>query len=57
MVHRNLLGPIPRPVTPEVGELGEVIAPVPLTKVHVPTAGATAVFPAKVAVLVGRQNC
>jgi len=57
MVHRNLLGPIPRPVTPEVGELGEVIAPVPLTKVHVPTAGATAVFPAKIAVLVGRQNC
>src|ERR1035437_9966686 len=38
---------MPKPVTPDVGEDGVVIVPVPLTKVHtpVPTTGA---FPAKI---------
>ena len=51
IVHRNVLEPTTNPVTPEVGELGVVIVPVPLTKLHmpVPIAG---VFPANVAVAV-----
>lgn len=47
MVHLNVQAPA-RPVSPEVGELGVVIVPVPEINVHnpVPTAG---VFPARVA--------
>ena len=47
---------MPSPVTVELGEFGLVMLPVPFTKVQVPTAGATAVLPAIVAVLVGRQK-
>ena len=45
-----MFGPTPNPVTPDVGELGEVIVPDPLTRVHnpVPVVG---VFPASVAVV------
>ena len=56
MDQRNTFVPCPRPVTPDVGLLGEVIVPVPLTKAHVPTAGAVATLPDSVAVLVGWQN-
>jgi hypothetical protein len=50
MVHWKTLAPIPNPVTPEVGEEGVVIVPVPETRVHkpVPVVG---VFPASVAVV------
>ncbi len=50
MVHWNVLVPTANPVTPEVGELGVVIVPVPAIKVHnpVPTTG---VLPAKVEVV------
>ncbi len=49
-VQRNVLGPTPRPVTPEVGLVGVVMVPVPLTKVQVPPP-VVGVFPAKVAVV------
>ncbi len=35
-VHLKVFGPTPKPVTPEVGLVGVVIVPVPLTRVHVP---------------------
>jgi hypothetical protein len=49
IVHWKELTPNPKPVIPEVGEVGVVIVPLPDIKVHspVPTIGA---FPAKVAV-------
>ena len=49
IVQRKVFAPTPSPVTVEVGELGIVIVPDPLTNVHVqvPT---VAVLPAKVAV-------
>ena len=51
IVQRNVLAPTPNPVTPELGELGAVIVPLPLTKLQmpVPTVG---VFPANVVVAV-----
>ena len=51
MVHRNVLVPKLNPVTPEVGEVGVVTTPVPVTTVQnpVPIVGA---FPASVAVVV-----
>ena len=48
-VHRKVLTPAPNPVSPELGEFGEVIEPAPEIKVHVPTPVAGA-LPAKVAV-------
>lgn len=42
--------PIVKPVTPEVGDVGEVIVAVPETTVHVPVP-VTGVFPANVAVV------
>ena len=36
MVQRNTLGPTPKAVTVEFGELGEVMVPLPLTSVQVP---------------------
>ena len=50
-VHRRVTVPVTSPVSPDVGELGVVIVPVPETTVHkpVPTLG---VFPARVAVVV-----
>ena len=49
-VHRKVLdAPAVRPVTPDVGEAGVVIAPVPAIFVQVPDPCA-GVFPAKVAV-------
>ena len=47
IVHINVFVPTLRPVTPEVGEDGELIVPVPATNVHnpVPTKG---VLPANV---------
>src|SRR5437870_12957964 len=51
IVHRNTLAPYPKLLTPELGLLGVVIVPLPLTKLHVPVP-TVAVFPASVAVLV-----
>ena len=48
IVQRNVLAPIPRPVTVLVGLVGVVIVPVPLTKVQTPLP-LTAVLPANVA--------
>ena len=50
IVQRNIFTPKANPVIPEVGELGELIVPVPETNVQfpVPTVG---VFPARVAVV------
>jgi len=50
MVQRNTFAPTPKPVSPEVGELGVVTVPAPETRVHepVPTVG---VLPARVAVV------
>src|SRR5690606_37628256 len=56
MVQRKRFTPMPKPVTVVLAAFGLVMAPVPLTKVQVPTAGNTAVFPASVAELFGRQN-
>ena len=42
------MAPNPNPVTVDVGELGFVIVPLPLTNVHVPVP-TVGVFPAKVA--------
>ena len=39
------------------GDSGVVIVPEPWIKVQVPTAGAVAVLPARVALLAGRQSC
>jgi hypothetical protein len=50
-VHLNLLVPLPKPVTVEVGLFGLVIVPVPVTKVHVPVSGAVIVEPARVALV------
>lgn len=36
IVQRNTFAPTPNPVTVVAGELGLVIVPVPLTKLHVP---------------------
>src|SRR5438477_9632168 len=54
IVHRNTLAPYPKLLTPELGLLGVVIVPLPLTKLHVPLP-AVAVFPASVAVLVSQK--
>ena len=48
IVHSKTLGPVPKPVTPEVGEDGVVIVPEPLINVHAPVP-VVGVFPAKVA--------
>jgi len=48
MVHTNLLFPMARPVTEEVGELMEVMVPPPETSDHVPVPF-TAIFPLRVA--------
>ncbi len=50
IVHSKTFGPTPNPVTPDVGEVGVVIVPAPLTNVHnpVPTVG---VLPANAAVV------
>ena len=50
IVQRNTFDPTPRPVTPEVGDEGVVIVPLPLINVHVPTP-VVGVFPANVAVV------
>ena len=54
IVHLNMLGPYPKPVTPEAGLFGVVIVPVPLTSVHrpVPTVG---VFPANVVLVISHR--
>ena len=61
-VHRKVFAPNPRPVTEEVGELGEAMVPDPDTRVHVPVLATNklvpvlnvppvvSVFPAKVVV-------
>ena len=46
-VQRNTLAPMPRPVTDAPGLFGSTMAPAPLTKVHVPTAGAFTALPAR----------
>jgi hypothetical protein len=50
MVHSKTFAPAPNPVTPDVGDVGDVILPEPLIKVHkpVPEAG---VFPVNVVVV------
>ena len=50
IVHRKTFAPTPSPVTPEVGLVGVVIVPAPLTNVHVPVP-TVAVLPASVAVV------
>jgi hypothetical protein len=50
MVQVNTFAPTPKPVTPEVGDEGVVIVPVPLVSVQVPVP-TVGVFPANVAVL------
>lgn len=50
IVHWKTFAPTPKAVTPDVGEDGVVIAPAPLTNVHVPVP-VTAVLPASVAVV------
>ena len=50
IVQVNTFAPTPRPVTPDVGEDGVVIVPVPLVNVQVPVP-IVGVFPAKVAVV------
>jgi hypothetical protein len=50
IVQVNTFGPTPNPVTPEVGEEGVVMVPVPLVSVHAPVP-AVGVFPASVAVV------
>ena len=47
IVHINTFGPTPRPVTPDVGDVGLVIVPAPLTNVQVPVP-TIGVFPANV---------
>ena len=48
IVQRKTFVPTLNPVTPELGELGERIVPVPVTNVHVPVP-VDGVFPASVA--------
>ncbi len=55
IVHRKTFAPVPRPVIPEVGLLGDVIVPEPLISVHVPVPAA-AVLPASVAVLLTQKD-
>ena len=50
IVHLKVFAPTPRPVIPEVGLVGVVIVPVPLTNVHVPDP-TVAVLPPRVAVV------
>lgn len=50
MVQRNTLAPTARPVTPEVGDEGVVIVPLPLTKLQLPVPE-VGVLPAKVVVV------
>jgi hypothetical protein len=50
IVHVNVLAPTPRPVTPEVGDVGVVMLPEPPVSVHTPVP-VTGVFPASVAVV------
>ena len=50
-VHWNTFVPMPRPVTPDEGDVGEAIVPEPLTSVHCPVAGAMGALPPKVAVV------
>ena len=57
MVQRNTLVPVPSPVTVVLGAFGDVMVPLPLTRVQVPVAGATAALAASVALFVGRQSC
>ena len=46
-----------RPVTVVLGEFGLVMVPVPLTNVHVPTAGDVAMLPASCADVLGVHRC
>ena len=50
MLHWKTFGPTPSPVIPDVGEVGVVMVPAPLTSVQVPVP-VVAVFPARVAVV------
>ena len=55
-VQRNMFVPTLKPVIPEVGEPGVVIAPVPLVRVHTPVAGKIKLLPTMVVVLAGEQS-
>ncbi len=57
MLHRKRLMPGLRPLTWVLGWLAFVKVPVPCTTVHVPTAGAAAVLPARVVVVNGAHSC
>ena len=48
-VHKNVLVPMLRPVTVVVGEVGEVMLPLPFTSDHWPVAGNTGTLPVSVA--------
>ena len=50
IVHLKTLAPIPKAVTPDVADVGVVIAPAPLIKVHSPVP-TVAVFPANITVV------
>lgn len=54
VVHTKRLAPLPKEVTPEVGELGVVTTPFPLKRVQFPVPTNT-VFPARVVKLLGGQ--
>ena len=55
-VQRNTFVPCERPETVVVALFALAKTPVPLTTVHVPTAGGTAVFAARVVLTVGRHK-
>ena len=55
-VHWKVLVPMLRAVTVVVGEVGEVMVPLPFTKVHCPVAGKMGTLPVSVAVP-GLQTC
>src|SRR5438445_113273 len=52
IVHWNTLLPTPKAVSPDVGEVGVVIVPLPETNVHRAVSPAAALFPANVVVRV-----
>ena len=55
-VHWDVLVPVLKLVMVVVGEVGEVMVPLPFTKVHWPVAGNTGTLPVSVAVP-GLQTC